>query len=217
MPCVAPSEFVTPQVASAFGLVAETFIGKRYLAFVGRSAFFPASDTDFQDISVGFGNVMLYMSFIKMHYPKLTFRQLAAISAEALLKIPDLIRDDATAEEFYEIKPFSVDGVAAGFTKLVALEAFYGIFGLRYIAGSTWAPDERVRIFAGAVFGRNVECYFHYFRLRPGLIVYEICLEGQLMDDLAKIAAIIVIIIMMIIIKGRIPGGGSVPVPATVA
>lgn len=216
MPCVAPSEFVTPQVASSFGLIAEAFIGRRYLAFVGRSSFFPASNEDFQDIAPGFGNVRLYMSYIKMHNPRLTFAQLAAVAAEGLMKVPDLMRHDAVAREMYEIKPLSVDGVAAGFTKLVALESFYGVFGLPYRAGIAWSPDERVRIFSGSLFGRRVEATFHYFRLRPGLIVYEVCVEGELLNDLAVIAAIVAAIIVLIISRGRIriPVPGGVPVPA---
>ncbi|WP_207480961.1 hypothetical protein [Arenibaculum pallidiluteum] len=214
MPCVAPSEIVLPQVASTFGLIAENFIGKQYLRFVKRASFFPASIEDFQDISLGFGNVRLYMAFIKLHNPKLTFAQLVAIQADALLKIPDLMRHDAVATEFYEIKPFSISGVGAGFTKIVALEAFYGIFGLPYDLGTTWNPNERFRIFSGSVFGRKVEAYFHFFRLRPGLIVYEICLEGELLDDLAVIAAIIAAIILIIIGRGRIPLPGPAPVPA---
>lgn len=215
MPCVAPSEFVTPQTASSFGSIAETFIGKKYLGFVGRSSFFPSSKEDFQDISPGFGNVRLYMAFIKMHNPKLTISQLAAVAAEGLLKVPDLMRHDAAAREFYEIKPFSIDGVGAGFTKVVALESFYGTFGLPYVAGTGWAPNERVRIFSGALFGRSVEADFHFFRLRPGLIVYEICVEGQLLDDLAVIAALVAAIILIILSKGKIrfPVPGSVPFP----
>src|SRR5262245_53558253 len=110
--CFAPSEVVSSGDASAFGLIAEQFVGRDYLQRVGRSAFFPASTIDFQDISSGFGNVTLLISFLKTNNPHLTASKLLVMSAEfALVKVPDLMTHDPPRRtEFYEIKPNSPDG-----------------------------------------------------------------------------------------------------------
>src|SRR4051812_13325 len=121
MPCIAPSEIISPGIASAFGLVAETFIGKRYLLHVGRSFFFPANPFDFQDISVGFGNVPLLISFLKSHNPALSLSQIIALSAtRGLVRVPSLMTNQTPPQVFYEIKPNSPDGNIAGLAKIAA-------------------------------------------------------------------------------------------------
>src|SRR5688572_19344146 len=111
MPCLAPSEFLTPQAASAFGLVAEALVAKDYLENVGRTSFFPLSQTDFLDISIGFGNVALYIAFLKANNPSLSASQLLFMSSQGGTKVPDLMTHDAPRRtEFYEVKPNSFDG-----------------------------------------------------------------------------------------------------------
>jgi hypothetical protein len=215
MPCVAPSEIIQPGVAAAFGLIAEKFIGKRYLTHVGRSAFYPANPLDFQDIHRGFSNVRLFISFLKDHNPKLSLSQIAVLSGiGGMVRVPDLMTDDATRKEFYEIKPNSIDGNAAGLAKIAALDALFAFTKLPYKPGRTWSPDEKVPIFSGSMFGRNIEGSFHYFKKSPGLIVYEICIDGDLLDlALEVIVAIILAIIIIIISRGRVPIPGPAPVP----
>jgi hypothetical protein len=216
MPCLAPSLVINPVEAAAFGLIAERFIGRRYLANVRRSAFFPASTKDFQDISVGFGNVTLFIAFLKANNPGLSTSQILALRvAPGLVRVPDLMTDDrGVREEFYEIKPNSPDGVVAGLAKVAALDALLTFVSLsKYTPGRAWSPNERVRVFTGSLFGRSIQADFHFFRRSAGLVVYELCVEGELVDiTLEVLIAILLIIIVLILSGGTIPV--PVPVPA---
>jgi hypothetical protein len=212
MGCIAPSFVVNPAAASAFGLLAEAIIGGRYLNHVGRSTFFPASTKDFQDISVGFGNTILFISFLKTNN-KLSASQLLSLSASGLVNIPDLMTHDPPRRtEFYEIKPNSIDGVVAGKAKIASLSALFSFLGLSYKAGTIWSPDERIKLWSGYITGAWIEAYLHYFAspTTKGLIVYELCIEGEVQKALEHIALAVLIATIIIFIL-KIP---PIPVPA---
>jgi hypothetical protein len=217
MPCVAPSEIIDSTNAASFGLLAEDFIARRYLAHVKRANFFPLNPNDMRDINYGVSNVAMFIAFVKSHNPGLSVTQMVVLSQTAgLVRVPDLMTDDALRKEFYEIKPNSIDGRFAGFAKVAALDALFASNGLPYRPGTTWNPNERHRVFAGSLFGRSIRADFHFFRLANGLIVYEICIDGDLIEDLAKLLLIVGAIIIIILGRGvlnRLPPG-SVPAPA---
>jgi hypothetical protein len=89
--CIAPSEILTPQAASAFGSVAEIAIGSDYLIFVGRTTIFPVSTKDFLDFSEGFGNVPLMIAFLKANNPSLSTSKMAVLAAAGATKVADII------------------------------------------------------------------------------------------------------------------------------
>lgn len=215
MPCVAPSEFLTTPTASAFGSIAEAIIQADYLKDVGRGAFFPASPFDFIDISHGFGNSALYIAFLKANNPKLSVSQLAVLSLGGDLKIPDIMTHNPPRRtEFYEIKPNSPDGRLAGTTKVALIDAVMRGFSLPYTPGIQYTPNKRVKIFSGTPLGARLDVFFHFQRIAPGLIVYEICADGELEKlGLAALLAILAVIIV-ILLKGRVPEGGTIPAPA---
>ena len=221
MVCAAPSEVTVSPTAKAFGLIAETFIGQEYLKFFGSTKFWPASDKDFQDISLLFGNQQLHTGFLIKNNPDvfrpkadgtLDDNSQAAISVRRL-KVPDLLTHDPpinktpTRAEFYEIKPNSISGRYAGRRKIKSLETDYGKMKLPYVRGAVWKVDKQVKVFKGNLFGFDVKGFFHYKQLQDGLIVYQICVEGLLLPllMLAMIAAIIAAIVVIIIKRGGIP------------
>lgn len=207
MPCFAPSEIVQTPVASAFGAIAESVIAGDYLLDVGRRSFFPISDKDFQDIGIGFGNTILYIAFLVAHHPGLSPSQLAALSAAGLVSIPDLMTSDApTRTEFYEIKPNSITGRTAGAVKIAAIGALMTSQALPYAPGTQYTPNKRIRIFAGSPLGARIEVFFHFQRISPALIVYDICVEGELEKlGFTVLVAILAAIILRIILGGRLP------------
>ena len=217
MPCFAPSEFLITPTASAFGAIAESIIAGDYLQDVGRTSFFPASALDFQDIGVGFGNTVLYIAFLKSRHPSLSIIALAALSAGGLVKIPDLMTSDApTRTEFYEIKPNSITGRAAGTVKIAMIDALMVAHSLPYVPGTKFTPNKKIMLFSGTPLGAKLDVFFHFQRIAPALIVYDICAEGDLAKlGLAALLAILAIIIAILIRRG-LPGGlpGPIPVPA---
>ena len=218
MPCFAPSELpgLLPGTASAFGLVAETFISSRYLVHRGKSAWYPVSRTDFLDISIGFGNSILYIAFLVDHNPSVSKSMLLGLSAAGLLKIPDIATDDGFIEEFYEIKPNSISGRAAGRLKVMFIEAANKNIGLPYTLGRRWRPNDHFTVFDGLFAGAKVKVTFHYFLILDGLVVYEMCIDGEL-EKLAKhlLIALLIAIIIILITKGIVPiPAPPIPVPA---
>jgi len=200
--CIAPSFVVSPASAAAFGLLAESIIGGRYLTHVGRTGFFPASTKDFQDISVGFGNSILFVSFLKSRH-KLSTSQLLFLSGAGLVSIPDLMTSDSPRRtEFYEIKPNSIDGLAAGRAKIAGLSALFSFLSLPYRQGAIWKPSEKILLWSGFFTGAWLEAYLSFFASpsTPGLIVYEFCLEGEVEKALEHIALAVLIATIIIIV-----------------
>jgi hypothetical protein len=208
---------VTVVTASRFGRFAERVIGARYQAFTGRSSVFPASLSDFQDFSAGFGNVTLWLSFVAANNGSVTPAELARMRRfRHLIRVPDIATHLAPVFEFYEIKPNSPDGLAAGLAKTTALLAFCAFFLLPYSAGTRWRPNERILLWSGMALGHPVRVEFHFFRFSSGLIVYELCLEGELGElALEVIIAILAAIIAILLLRGlrNLPGGSPAPVP----
>lgn len=214
-------------MSSAFGLLAEAVIGANYLRDFQRSprVFFPASETDFQDISIAFGNQTLHLAFLAANNPG-KVKDLAALAdftVEGLrMSVPDLLTHDParthppSRAEFYEIKANSITGRAKGRRKIRSLTRSYGNAGLPYVAGDGWSPKERIRVFHGVVFGIDVDAFFQYFRTDAGLVVYELCLEGFMLAFLTAVmlAAIAVAIILWILEGGLKPVPTEAAVPA---
>jgi hypothetical protein len=201
MGCIAPSVVVSPGAAAAFGLVAEGVIASRYLAHRGKSSFFPASTRDFQDILLGFGNTALFISFLKANN-RLSTSQMLALSAHGLVPVPDLMTHDGARREFYEIKPNSIDGRAAGQVKIASLAALFGFAGLGYRPGTIWKASERILLWSGLVVGARIEAYLHFFPSPTvqGLILYELCVEGELQKALERIALSVLLATVVVLV-----------------
>jgi hypothetical protein len=215
--CFPVSIVLPPPLDSTFGAIAESIIGGRFLDSVGRRAmgFFPSSVTqeDFQDISIGIGNIRLHILYCDFHNRLSAARMLALGTS----RIPDLITHTPSRSstprraEFYEIKPNSPSGLADGAAKIAMVKMVYGIVALPYVPGTVWTPDEKILISRGAPLGIKLEVFFHYKWITPGLIDYEICVEGDLEKiALALLLAILAIILALILKGGRLP----VPMPA---
>ena len=210
--CIAPSEILTGATASSFGAVAESIIDSDYLTKVGRTTVFPASTKDFIDFSHGFGNTPLVIAFLKTNNPGLSVSEMALLSAAGLLKIADIITHDPPFRtEFYEIKPNSIDGVTAGRIKVASIGALMVKFAMPYLPGTQYAPNTKVKIFSGNPLGCRLELFFHFMWLQPGLIVYEICAEGDLEKlGLKVLIAIIAATIVTLLITATGGAGAGV-------
>jgi hypothetical protein len=209
--CIAPSEILTGSAASSFGGVAESIIESDYLTKVGRVTVFPVSSKDFVDFSHGFGNTPLVIAFLKANNPSLSVSQMAVLSAAGLLKIADIITHDPPFRtEFYEIKPNSVDGVPAGRIKVASIGALMAKFSLPYLPGTQYAPDTKIKIFSGNPLGSRLEIYFHFMWIQPGLIVYEICAEGDLEELGLKVLVAIIAATLVTLMVEILAGLGGI-------
>jgi hypothetical protein len=210
MPCIAPSLVLTSDAAREMGLIAEALVAKEYSQSTGR-VFFPLPPAkDFFDISHGFGNRSLFAAFLGSHHPGLSQTQLAQLSEDKLVKIPDLMTfDPPRRTEFYEIKPNSSSGCEAGRTKVARIHALCQSFGLPYVPGTQWMPDTRINLFTGRLLNVQVEVNFHFFLLQPGLLVYEICAESRARPLTNAEIAAIVALVLLALLATAITGGAA--------
>jgi hypothetical protein len=215
MTCIAPSLVLTTGAAKDFGAIAEGLIAQRYLSDVGRAAFFPVPPAmDFMDISHGFGNRSLYAAFLVSKHKGLSPSQLAVLSDNGLVKIPDLATfAPPVRTEFYEVKPNSSSGAAKGNVKIANVHALYQSLGLPYVPGIQWNPNTKINLFSGSLMGIEVDVYFHFFKLQPGLIVYEVCVEGKARPlsnaEVAAIAALALAAVLLVVFSGGSAAAGA--------
>jgi len=136
--------------------------------------------------------------------------------------IPDIITDlPGVRTEFYEVKPNSDTGLAAGHQKI---ETFLSLVDFlkekdRSVGdlakGTQFKPDRSITFYSRLYLGIiPVEVQLHYFRPEDALIVYEICVtaETEIVEALAKAVILSALIVLAyLIFKGLPEGGIEVP------
>ena len=180
--CFPPGPIMGPQWGSGFGTIAERFIEADYCATLGCTA-----ATEYIDNF----NPTAYLTFMRAHNPSLTSGAPAvALAAASITGIarPDLMTDNAVRKEYYEIKPFSPDGVTAGMEKLVEIMAFMALLSLPYVPGIVYSPSKDIPMLSGMVLGEPLTVSLNVQRHLPGLVTYSLCLQGNLSAILAKVA-----------------------------
>jgi hypothetical protein len=198
--CFPPGPIMGPQWGSGFGTLAERFIEQDYCATLGCT---PA--TEYIDNY----NPGAYLAFMRAHNPSLgSGAPAAALLAASVTGIarPDLMTDNGARREYYEIKPFSPDGVSAGMEKLVEIMAFMATLSLPYIPGVTYSPSKDIPMWSGMVLGEPLGMALNVQRHLPGLVTYSLCLRGNLSAILAKVAlaALLAWIIAEILAAGAV-------------
>lgn len=180
--CLAPSEIVTPQIASVFGNIAEELI---YADFCQQYGCVPPQ------VFFDHHNPAGYLYFLAINNPhfdqNLQTDFYGRLRQNQLMKIPDIIVHKPTEKAFYEIKPKSASGMIAGQQKVGILNATYRFYHLPYIGGHMYQPRNHRLAFMG----RTVLVTLKVERAAPGLIVYSICLEANDVLEVATIAALL--------------------------
>lgn len=113
-----------------------------------------------------------------------------ALTAASITGIarPDLLNDDGSRKDYYEIKPLSPSGAAAGVEKVAEIASFMALLGLPYVAGVTYSPSKDIPIMSGLVLGEPLTVSLNVQRFVPGIVTYTVCLSGNLAEILAKVA-----------------------------
>jgi hypothetical protein len=118
-----------------------------------------------------------------------------------LLRVLDLCTHLPVRQDFYEIKTCVSRWPRCGIAKIAALDALFAFVSLSYRAGTFWSPSKRVVLADGLVLGCHVKLSLHFWRHGSGLILYELCVDGQLKELAAKVglAVMIATIIVMLL------------------
>jgi hypothetical protein len=181
--CFPPGPIMGAQWGSGFGTLAERFIEQDYCVTLGCLP----GVTEYIDNN----NPTAYLMFMRAHNPSLGSGApavaLAAASVTGIAR-PDIMTDNGARRDYYEIKPFSPDGVAAGMAKLVEIVAFMSLLSLPYVPGTTYSPSKDIPMLSGMVLGEPLAVSLNVQRHLPGLVTYSLCLQGNLSAILAKVA-----------------------------
>ncbi|WP_033287627.1 peptidoglycan-binding domain-containing protein [Amycolatopsis jejuensis] len=160
-----------PLLASFVGRYVEPRIAADFCLSAG-----PCSPVDdFFDLANSAGP---YTTFLAAHNPAIPGPVIDAVGAG---QRPDIIshRPGATPE-WYEIKPLSPAGVAAGLTKGNTLVTTYAANGLPYRPGKTYRPSGAISLGKFVTpEGERLELVCEVRRLLPGLLFYRLCLRGD--------------------------------------
>lgn len=213
--CDAPSGLVSVGGAGAFGTAAERFIEFDYCRQVGC-----VGNTYFDNGRAGSVDPY-YAAFLIRHNPGLTTVQQMALMFLQLRR-PDILTDAGARKEYYEIKPDSTAGRADGRAKIQTIVANYAYFGLPYVPGATFVPTPSRVIGAITVAGYRFEILFNVRLLGPGLVVYEICLRGELLAILEALGMAELLAALAALLRDLVRAGPTsaplvIPVPVPVA
>ena len=208
MTCFAPSEILDSVDSSPFGAIAEAIIEADYLRFVGRVGAFPASETEFFDSRTPFPSPTVYKSFLTAHHPHLDLIDLFKLGG-GLSRVPDIMtHDDAGGVfEFYEIKPNSPDGRAAGEVKVAHIHALQQFFGLPYVPGTSYAPNGEIEFFSGSALGIDIRLFLKVrLAATQGLLLYKVCAESHewVPEELLLAAVAAALIALIAVSRGKI-------------
>jgi hypothetical protein len=202
--CFPPSAVTDPQFASGFGTLAERLIENDYCDTLSCA---PA--TTYVDNF----NPTAYLNFMRAHNPSLTsalgIAALAVASTTGISR-PDIMCDDGSRKDYYEIKPLSPSGATEGLAKLASIALFMSTLGLPYVPGVTYTPSKDIPILSGMVVGEPISVALNVQRFVPGLVTYSLCLEGNLSAILAKMTMLALMAWIAVQLLPLVAGGAVV-------
>jgi hypothetical protein len=223
----------TPQamrLASKFGFIVEWFVKADYCLDKGGCSEFislPASpdQVDFFDENAGTTRCRYLASYLKFHNPGINEIALATLcearkDPDGSFPVPDIITHSPPLRlEFYELKPNSASGKSKGRKKLGDFHALTGVFSTApYVPGDKYDPDRKILVWDGTWFTVPTKVRLHFFRLDPGLLLYELCVEvsAQTVNEtVAKLLIKMVVAALILVLLPVVVGGGGVVVLAS--
>jgi hypothetical protein len=166
-----------------------------------------------------------YIAFLAVHNAHLRtpakLAQLAILSnmPGGGISRPDILTDQRSIRELYEIKPDSTEGLIEGREKLFIIDAFMSLFGLSYTKGISFVPTASIELVSGTiptvVGSVPFRMRFVVRRTLPGLLQYRVCVETDFAAIGASVLAVIAAIIIALLLRGaRIPT--NIPLPSPV-
>ena len=182
--CFPPSAVVSVDEAREFGGIAERCIEEHYCLSTGGC-------NPYNDYFDNY-NPLEWEAFLARHDPKVALGDKNSFRRYMLGLIgsrPDIATNKGLRREYYEIKPFSPPGVSAGLKKLVELALLMWYLEQPYVPGTSYigARSIPVKGTATTLFGLSVSMNLLVFAAAPGLILYLVCIEGELVKLLEKI------------------------------
>lgn len=189
--CFPPGSVAGSLRGMQFGIIAERLIHDDYCQ---QMSCHPAND--YFDRT---GSSVEYLTFLQSHNPGLRphYRELRR------WRRPDILSHRPPRHEWYEIKPLSWWGMVDFADKFVNITRYMTRHGLPYIPGLAYNPTPFIPIGTFTIVGINLEVSLGVARRTAGLIDYQLCIRGNLVELFARIAlaALIAAILAQIVAK----------------
>jgi hypothetical protein len=204
--CLPPQLELGIQGGVGFGLLAERYIEQNYCEQLGPCT---RNDDYFDDY-----NPTDWRDFIAAHDHRFwspAGRQRVDRACDDVGERPDIASVKGRRWEYYEIKPQSPAGVIAGYRKLIQIAGLMNVLEQRYVPGTTYR-GATIPIAEGTVRQLPLRVWLEVkLDEIPGLIVYQLCLAGDLKKllKLMTLAALILIVIGFILAS---TGGAAGPI-----
>lgn len=167
--CFRVSFVLSPAAAVLVGRMAEGVVKDDFCRLQA-----PCTSADFFDLSPSSSD---YTDFLLREHPDLDAAELGGLGS---LTRPDILRHRPAQSAWYEIKPLSISGAIAARIKNHEIVKNYARVGLPYTTGTSYTPTEFITL--GTFFtpeGENLRVVLHLMRRAPGLVFWEICVEGD--------------------------------------
>jgi hypothetical protein len=101
---------------------------------------------------------------------------------------PDICTFTPSRREYYEIKPLSPSGVTEGIIKLAGLVTLMRNLSQPYIPGRTYLGNPSIPMMKGFIGPYPLAVSLKVELKAPGLLLYQLCLEGALREILEFMA-----------------------------
>lgn len=178
--CFAASEIFGKYIYDVLGGILESYVAFELTPFLAKNRVAPNDlyiDPSYEGVT--------YLGFLKPRNPKLP-NTLAddKILGEAR---PDILIHTRLIKEFYEIKPNSNSGRAAGKRKVQDLNRIYSTYNLPYSEGSSFIPPDHIEIGSTSIVvsGKTIPVEVSFGLLKTGaLILYDVCITTNWKDIL---------------------------------
>lgn len=189
--CFPPGSVAGSLRGMQFGLIAERLIHDDYCNLMGCH---PAND--YFDRT---GSSVEYLTFLQSHNPGLRprYREIRT------WRRPDILSHQPPRFEWYEIKPLSIWGMVDFADKFVKITNYMTKHSLPYVPGVTYSPTPFLPIGTFNIVGVDIEVSLGVARRTAGLIDYQLCIRGNLVELFARIAlaALVAAIIAQIVVR----------------
>lgn len=220
--CLAASEILGGHhpALPIIGEIVEIVIRRDYCRSKGGCQEFLApgsTQTDFFDVGAGFSRCRLMVAYLGLHNPGIDTTLIATQCEQKkdsgkAYPVPDIITHEPPERtEFYEIKPNSDDGKAAGRDKIAWFTIICDQELMPYTAGTQYAPDKKITLYGGRYVGNPVRISLHFTLQQPGLLVYDFCVDvsRESITEAFAMALIVALIAILIALSE-----GAILIPA---
>jgi hypothetical protein len=148
-----------------------------------------------------------YVDFLLSHNPASDPAKVRDLGGK---RRPDIISHLAP-QEWYEIKPASFSGMAAGIKKWNVIPGNYLECGLPYVAGKAYTPSPEIHLMnLIGDGGENLELFLNVERRVSGLLLWTLCIRGDYVRYFNRVRLVAGLLAIIVALAPEVLAGAEV-------